>query len=333
MTCAFVTPAGSCVEIDALEDDVRRLAEDLRAEHAEHDADDAEQDDADDHAALGRRRPSRRLADGPKFIAFSAGMPMPPNGPPPPGAAAHGRRAVRARARRRLRGVVGGAHAASSDRELALHDLGVLRRGLAAVRHGCRCRRPRRRRARRSGRRRGWCDTRCATTMHGRAAHLAVERGAQPRVGRRVERRERVVEDVDLRPLHQGSRDRQPLSLTARDVRAALRDRRVELLGHRLDEVLAPGRSRARARARRRWRRACRSAGCVATVPENRYGRCGTSPMRAHSSVGVELAHVDAVDQHGAAGHVEQARQQVDQGGLAGAGAADDRGRRARARR
>ena len=33
---------------------------------------------------------------------------------------------------------------------------------------------------------------------HGRAAELAVERRAQPRVGREVERREAVVEDVDL---------------------------------------------------------------------------------------------------------------------------------------
>jgi hypothetical protein len=28
--------------------------------------------------------PSRRRADGPKFIAFSAGMLMPPKGPPRP---------------------------------------------------------------------------------------------------------------------------------------------------------------------------------------------------------------------------------------------------------
>ena len=33
-------------------------------------------------------------------------------------------------------------------------------------------------------------------------------------------------------------------------------------------------------------------------MPVNRYGLCGHEPDPAQSSVGVEVAHVDAVDQH-----------------------------------
>src|SRR5581483_12417965 len=44
----------------------------------------------------------------------------------------------------------------------------------------------------------------------------------------------------------------------------------------------------------------------------------------------VELAHVHPVDEYRAAGHVEQPRYQIQQRGLPGAGAADDRGRAAR---
>ena len=43
--------------------------------------------------------------------------------------------------------------------------------------------------------------------------------------------------------------------------------------------------------------------------------------------VRLELADVDTVDQHAARGHVEEARHEVEQRGLAGAGGADDRHR------
>ena len=47
--------------------------------------------------------------------------------------------------------------------------------------------------------------------------------------------------------------------------------------------------------------------------------------MRSHSVLGVEVANVDAVDQHRAVGGVEQAGDEADERALAGAGAADDR--------
>ena len=126
--------------------------------------------------------------------------------------------------------------------------------------------------------------------------------------------------------------DREPLALAARDVRAALGDRRLEAALHRRRRSRGPARSRARATARRRSPPRRRSAGCCATVPLNRNAFCGTTPMRAPQVLAVELADVDAVDEHRAAGRVVEARDQVDERRLAAAGGADDGRRLARAR-
>ncbi len=67
-----------------------------------------------------------------------------------------------------------------------------------------------------------------------------------------------------------------------------------------------------------------------ATVPENRYGFCGTRPTVRDEQLRVQVADVHAVDEHRAAGRVEQPGDQVEQRRLAAAGAADDRGRLAR---
>ena len=72
----------------------------------------------------------------------------------------------------------------------------------------------------------------------GRLACTRLVRAARSRASvRRVERRERVVEHQDLRLLDECPRDREPLSLAAGEVRAALRDRCLELSGSLLDEV------------------------------------------------------------------------------------------------
>ena len=52
--------------------------------------------------------------------------------------------------------------------------------------------------------------------------------------------------------------------------------------------------------------------------------------MRLHSTSGSSVADVDTVDEDGTAGHVEQARDEVQQRGLAGARTADDRRRASR---
>ena len=53
---------------------------------------------------------------------------------------------------------------------------------------------------------------------------------------------------------------------------------------------------------------------------------------RAPQHVGIEVAHVDAADEHVALGAVEQSQDEVDERGLARAGAPDDRGGLARTR-
>ena len=149
-------------------------------------------------------------------------------------------------------------------------------------------------------------DHRRASAVTGR------ERGAQPRVGGEVERGERVVEQVDAGLAHEGPRDREALALAARHVRAALRDRRVEPAGHRRDEV---------ARLRDLERLPQLVVGgvgvAVAQVAGDGAGEqvrlLGHEPDAAPQQLGLEVAHVDAVDEHRAAGRVEQPRDQVEQ--------------------
>ena len=83
--------------------------------------------------------------------------------------------------------------------------------------------------------------TRWATMISVAPPSSALERRAQPRVRAEVERREAVVEDVDLGLLDQRPGDRQALALAARQVRAALGDRRLEAALHLLDEVARLG--------------------------------------------------------------------------------------------
>ena len=74
---------------------------------------------------------------------------------------------------------------------------------------------------------------------HRRPAELALERGSKSCVGTEVKRREAVVEDEDAGLLHERSSDCQALTLAARDVRPALRDRCIEAAVHLLDEIAA----------------------------------------------------------------------------------------------
>ena len=67
-------------------------------------------------------------------------------------------------------------------------------------------------------------DTRWATMQHRRPRRVGAEGGAQPGVGRQVEGRERVVEEVDVGPADQRPGDAQALALAARDVGPALGD-------------------------------------------------------------------------------------------------------------
>src|SRR6476469_886508 len=151
---------------------------------------------------------------------------------------------------------------------------------------------------------------------------VRAQRGAQRRVGREVQRGERVVEQVDLRLADQRPRDRQPLPLAAGHVRAALRDGRVQAahVGHevlglrdlqRLPQLLV-----------RRVRVAVPEVGPHGAGEQVRDLRHEPDPATQH--VRLQQPDVRAVDPDLAAGHVDQPGDQVDQRGLAGAGAADD---------
>ncbi len=67
-----------------------------------------------------------------------------------------------------------------------------------------------------------------------------------------------------------------------------------------------------------------------AIVPLNRNGSCSTIAICARRLARVTCAHVVAVDAHRAGGHVVEARDQVGDRRLAGAGLADERDRLAR---
>ena len=257
---------------------------------------------------------SRRLADGPKFIDFSTGMPMPPNGPPPlPGPRADRAgptcRALRRRARR-----------------LAVSCSLMLPPPRSAGTRRSRRRSARSRAARRACRRptispssstRIWSastmvDTRCATMIIVASVDLAVAALARSRASvASVERRERVVEDVDLRALHERTRDREPLALAARDVGAALGDRRLEPLGHLGDEVLGlRDLERMPELLVGRVGLAVAQVGCDgARRTGTRF--CGTRPIRDHSRSGSSSRTSTPSTSTAPAGRVEQARQQV----------------------
>ena len=131
---------------DAVEDDVRRVAEDLRTDDGAGHAQDGEQRRRG-RSVVPRAGAARRDAGTMplKFFGFSGGSPGPPNGPPPPNPRGGGRRAAARAALGRSRRFL--------FAELRVDDLAIRLAGLPSARRGCRCRRSPRRRGRRSGRR------------------------------------------------------------------------------------------------------------------------------------------------------------------------------------
>jgi hypothetical protein len=171
-------------------------------------------------------------------------------------------------------------------------------------------------------------DTPLGDDQHGGVGGVWLQRGSEPCIGGEVERRERVVEHVDLGLHHERPSDAEALSLAARHVAAALGDRALDALGHRLHEA-------ACLRDLERLPQVA-VAGVGASVAQvRRHGAGEQERLLGHvadlapQQIEVEVAHVDTVDQHAALGDVGEARHQVDERGLAGAGAADDRRRRA----
>ena len=152
------------------------------------------------------------------------------------------------------------------------------------------------------------------------------EGGPEPGIGEEVERREGVVEQVDLGLAHQRPGDGEPLALAAGDVAAALLDAGLEAAGHGPARSRRPGRPRAPPTSPPRWRRACRSGGCWRPCPENRYGLCGTSPIWFHSKSGSSSRTSTPSTSTSPLVASKRRAMSFDQRRLAGAGAADDGG-------
>ena len=328
------------------EDDVRRAAEDHRADDVERDAGDAE-DEHDDHTEpLGRQAAQQPARGRAERRGLLRGHPDARPRRPATGTAlcGHPARGARGLVRTRRRGLtrrgrcgggavaVGGAHAATSalswDSTISAYVGHVASSSscvprpttVPVVQHDDLVRVGDRRDPLRDD-------------HHGRLRRDGRERGPQPRVGGEVQRGERVVEQVDLGAAHQGAGDRQPLALPAGDVGAALRDRRVQPCRHRPHEVgglrdlqrrpqLVVGGVRVLP-----YRRLRRDRAGEQVRPLRHVARCAPQLLR------VELAHVDPVHGDRSRGDVEQPRHQRQQRGLARAGAADDRGGGAGARR
>ena len=119
---------------------------------------------------------------------------------------------------------------------------------------------------------------------HRRVAQLPPERRAQARVGPEVEGREAVVEDVDVGRFDERAGDREPLALAARDVGAALGDRRRRAARASRSRTRGPARCRARATGPRRSPPRRRSAGCWRSCRRTGTPSGGPSPIRRHRS-------------------------------------------------
>ena len=171
-------------------------------------------------------------------------------------------------------------------------------------------------------------ETRWATTIIVTSLTLA-RMAARSRASVAVSRAEYESSKMqDLGLAHQRPRDAQPLPLAARHRRAALGDLGLDPLGHLGDEVLCLGDLECLPEL------VVRGVGvAVAEVRRDgaaeEVGTLGHQPEALPQDVEVGVAHVHAVDEHLAARRVVQARDEVDERGLARAGAPDDRGARA----
>ena len=165
---------------------------------------------------------------------------------------------------------------------------------------------------------------------HGRVADLAVERRPEPRVGLEVERREAVVEDVDLGPLDERAGDRErwrwppdrfePPWVTGASSPSAISRTNVLGLGDPQGvPQLVVGRV-GLAEAEVAGDRAAEQERLLRDEPDPRPDVVAGAASRTSTPSIVRLP----------AGDVVEARDEVDQRGLAAARAADDGGRLAR---
>ena len=162
-----------------------------------------------------------------------------------------------------------------------------------------------------------------------RPAITSRERGADLVLLRGVDRRRGVVEDQHARVGEHRARDGDALTLAARERVAVLADHGLVAVGQRLDEV---GGARERGGApdlvEVRFRVGERDVLAHGVGEQERVLEHDAD--RAANVAEVEVAHVDAVEQHAALVDVVEARDQPGDRGLAARGRADERDRLAR---
>ena len=155
------------------------------------------------------------------------------------------------------------------------------------------------------------------------AAHEVVHRLLNELLGAGVDRAGRLVEDEDGSVGEHGARDGQQLLLPLGDVRRLLVELHLVTAGRRADEGVG-----ARGLRRRDDLGVGRVGAAVADVFHDRaleeprvlqHHAEGTPQITARI-----VAHVAPVDEDGAGVHIVKAHEQLDHGGLAGAGRADD---------
>ena len=144
---------------------------------------------------------------------------------------------------------------------------------------------------------------------------------------RDVERRRRLVEDQHGGIGEERAGERDELALAGREPRALLVDVGVVAVGQRGDELVRADRARRALRSRARGAPGRPSAMLSATDPVKRKFSWVTVTTARRRSASVEVAQVDAVEQHAAVGRVPEARREPGDRRLARAGRADDRDR------
>ena len=176
-------------------------------------------------------------------------------------------------------------------------------------------------------------ERRCAMMNAVRPCEQAAERALDLPLGADVDGARRLVEDQDARVGEQRARERDELALAEREPRAALAELRLVAVLEPGDELVGADGARRRGDLLARRVRAARTR--CSRRPCRRTGSppAGRSRAAGGASCCVTVAQVGAVDRDRALGRVVEAREQLRDRRLAGAGVPDERDGRAGRRR
>ena len=156
----------------------------------------------------------------------------------------------------------------------------------------------------------------------GATDHRGFERALHQALGFGVERAGGFVQQQQRRILEQGARDRDALALAARQAHPALAQERGIALRQALDEIVGGGHLRRGDHLVVAGVRAA-VADVFHGVEREDHGILRHDADRAAQRLQRQVTHVHAVEADAAGLRIVEAQQQLEQGGLAGAGRAD----------